>query len=161
MWQYLLDILSYTISCLEFPDCIIRFPLALERPCSWKHILISTWLPLNNLPCVPSHKTLDFIIHCLEVFIRVLIAIKIPIMDHIYLTFNIINILLYAAHRKNNCRIFLLPFGSLTWQSSIPDIALHLRWSIRILAQIYWEHKMVSYKVLVAHPYDILINLIQ
>ena len=81
--QYLLDIPSYTISCLGFPDCLIKFPLALERPCSRKHIVISNWLPWKNLPCVPSHKTLDFIIHFLELLIRFFIAIKIPIMYHI------------------------------------------------------------------------------
>ena len=108
--QYILDIPYYKISCLGFTDSPIRFHLALERPCYWKHIVISNWLPWNNLPCFPSHKTLDFLIHCLEVFIRVFIAIKIPIMDHIDLTCNLTNIPLYAAHRKNCCRIFLLPF---------------------------------------------------
>ena len=67
---------------------------------------------LKNIPCVLSHKTLDFIIHFLEVFIRVFISIKIAIMDHIDLACNIIDIPLYAGHRKNCCRIFVLLFGN-------------------------------------------------
>ena len=132
--------------------------------CIWETMFLEAYCDqqltsLKNLSCVPSHKTLDFIIHCLEVFIRVFIAIKIPIMDHIDLTCNIINITILEAHRKNCCRIVLQK----AWhgQSCIPDCALHLRWSIRILAQRSWYHKMVSYEVLVAHSYDFLLNLIQ
>ena len=45
-------------------------------------------------------------------------------------------------------------------KSSLPYSALHLRWSIRILDQRSWEHKILSYEVLVTYPYDLLLNLI-
>ena len=32
---------TWYFKCKRKPDCPIRFPLALEVPCSWKHIVIS------------------------------------------------------------------------------------------------------------------------
>ena len=69
--HYLLDIPYHIVSCFECTDCLIRFPIALEGPCSWKQIVISNRLPWNNPPCVPYHDTLNFIIHCLELFFQI------------------------------------------------------------------------------------------
>ena len=41
--QYILDIPSPKKHCLEFPDHLSRFTLALEIPCSWKHIVVNNW----------------------------------------------------------------------------------------------------------------------
>ena len=100
---------------------------------------------LKNITCVPSHKTLDFIIHCLKVFILVFIAIKTPIMDHIDLTYNIINIMLYTAHRKNWCRIFISPFGKLHMGNPPYLIVLSIYVAVSVscprdLESIRWFH---------------------
>ena len=70
--QYPLFIPSQKILCLEFPDSLIRFHLSLEITCVWKHTVIVNLLLWNYLPCVTSHNTLNFIIHDLVVFIRIL-----------------------------------------------------------------------------------------
>ena len=82
----LLDIPSHTILFLKFPDSPIRFPLALEIPCSWKYIVIRNISPQdlvpinydvirnrltwNHLSCVPSYKMSIIITHSLILSIQ-------------------------------------------------------------------------------------------
>ena len=67
-----MDTPSHRIMCLEFTDNPIMSTIVREGTCSWKYIVIANRFPWNNLPGVPSLKTLYLMIHCIVLFIPVL-----------------------------------------------------------------------------------------
>ena len=67
-----MDTPYHRIMCLEFTDNPIMSTFVLEGTCSWKYIMTSNQFPWNNLPGVPSLKTLDLMTRYIVVFIPIL-----------------------------------------------------------------------------------------
>ena len=111
--QSLLVIPSHTILWLEFTDSQVRFLISLEITCAWNHIVVINWLLWNYLPCVTSHNTLNFIIHDLVVFIRIIPCYFI----HIRWSISIVDLRLdniRLSHMKRRWRIhtiFCIPIS--------------------------------------------------